>query len=58
MVKLIQVGGMKIGRGRLKKKKKMVGEVVKRDMSIMEVARSLTLNRIEWWKRSRVADSV
>ena len=38
--------------------KKIMLEVVKKDMSVMEVARNLSSNRIERWKRRRVADSV
>ena len=53
------VSWFKLGEWKLveEDKKIMLGEVVKKDMSVMEVAWSLTSNRIEWWKRRRVADS-
>ncbi len=51
--KLIQVEWKKNGRGR---PKKILVEVVKTDMSIKKITKSMNLDRIEWWKRIHVAD--
>jgi len=50
---LIQVEEMQRGRGR---PKIALVELIKNDMSIKEVTKSMTLHRIEWWKRFYVAD--
>ena len=50
---LIQVEETKIGRRRPKIK---VVKLVKNDMSIKQVTKSMILDRIEWWKRIHVAD--
>jgi hypothetical protein len=51
--KLIQVEWKKKGRGR---PKTILVEVVKTDMSIKKITKSMNLDRIEWWKRIHVAD--
>ena len=51
--KLIQVEWKKKGRGR---PKTTLVEVVKTDMSIKKMTKSMNLDRIEWWKRIHVAD--
>ena len=48
---LIQVEGMKRGIG---KPKITLVEVIKEDMSIKEVTKKITLDRIEWRKRIHV----
>ena len=45
----IQVKGTKKGRGR---PKITLVEVIKNDMSIKEVTQCMTLDGIEWWKRT------
>ena len=50
---LIQVEETKTGRRRPKIK---VVKLVKNDMSIKQVTKSMILDRIEWWKRIHVAD--
>ena len=51
---LIQVEGMKKGRGR---SKIALVEVIKKDMSIWKVREIMTLDRIGWRKRIHVAAS-
>ena len=50
---LIEVEGTKTGRRR---PKIALVEVVTKDMSIKEVTKSVTLDRIEWWKRIYVVN--
>jgi hypothetical protein len=50
---LIEVEGTETGRRR---PKIALVEVVTKDMSIKEVTKSVTLDRIEWWKRIYVVN--
>ena len=50
---LIQVEGMKKGRGR---PKIILVQVIKKDMTIKEVTKSMTIDRVEWRNRIHMAD--
>ena len=50
---LIQVEVMKKGRGR---PKIILVQVIKKDMTIKEVTKSMTIDRVEWRNRIHMAD--